>query len=68
MATKTTLKRVFKHGAMELPDLNPSLTPEQVRDQYAGAYTELATAQIKGPDHGEGKQTYTFKESVGAKG
>jgi len=67
MAT-TTLKRVFKHGAIELPDPNASLTPEQVRNTYASSYAELATASIKGPDYVDGKEIYTFKEVVGAKG
>ncbi len=68
MAQKTTLKRVFKHGAIELPDPNPRLSPEQVRDQYAATYPGLATASIKGPDYGEGKESYSFKETLGAKG
>lgn len=67
MAKTTQLKRVFKHGAIELPDIT-GLTPDQVRDQYAATYPELATAQIKGPDHADGKQTYTFTAALGAKG
>lgn len=68
MAKKQTLSRVFKHGSLTLPDPNPRLTAEQVRDSYASTYPELATALIKGPDYAKGKETYTFKESIGAKG
>lgn len=68
MATKKTAIRVFKHGAMELPDPNPELEPEKVRDAYAASYPTLATATVKGPDATDGKLIYTFKESVGAKG
>lgn len=53
---------------MELPDPNPELEPEKVRDAYAASYPTLATAAIKGPDATDGKLIYTFKESVGAKG
>tara|TARA_B110001469_G_C9297718_1_gene162399 strand:+ start:283 stop:489 length:207 start_codon:yes stop_codon:yes gene_type:complete len=68
MATTTTLRRVFKHGSIELPDPSLALTPIQVRDSYAATYPELATATIKGPDHANGKETYTFKQSIGTKG
>ena len=67
MAT-TTLRRVFKHGSIELPDPALTMTPAQVRDSYAATYPELATAIIKGPDHASGKETYTFKASIGTKG
>lgn len=65
--TKQTLRRVFKFGAIELPDIS-GLEPEKVRDSYAASYPELATAQIKGPEYADGKQTYTFEKSLGAKG
>lgn len=67
MATTKKLQRVFKYGAIVLSDI-PGLKPEQVRDAYAATYPELATATIKGPDHADGKQTYTFDRSLGAKG
>lgn len=67
MAKTTQLKRVFKHGAIELPDIE-GLTPEQVKGSYAGTYPELTSATIKGPDHEDGKQTYTFQQSLGVKG
>lgn len=65
---KKTLSRIFKHGSIVLPDPNPSLSASEVRDSYASTYPELATALIKGPDYGEGTETYTFKEAIGAKG
>lgn len=67
MAT-TTLRRVFKHGSIELPDPALTMTPVQVRDSYAATYPELATANIKGPEHAQGKELYTFQEVIGAKG
>lgn len=62
------LTRVFKHGSAELPDPNPTLRAEDVRDIHAIQYPELATAAIEGPVVREGKRIFTYSTKVGTKG
>lgn len=58
--------RKFIYNGMELPDVDPSMKPEQIRDVWAGNYPELQNAKVKGPDKDdEGNETYTFTRSVG---
>jgi len=45
------LTRRFYYLGLELPDLDPRLTPEQVRDSYGGLYPEITTATIEDPEH-----------------
>lgn len=63
----TRLRRVFKHGSLELPDL-PRLTPGEVQEHYAASYPELTNASIKGPDYDGSKEVYTFQQNLGTKG
>lgn len=65
---KERVERVFKYNNRNLPDPNPKLTPEQVKDQFAAQYPELAGAVIHGPALTGGKQVYTFERAVGTKG
>lgn len=62
------LSRVFVFNGAKLPDPNPSLTVEQVRDVYINTYPELATAAVEGPSPVNGTMQYTFTRAVGAKG
>lgn len=62
------LSRVFVFNGAKLPDPNPSLTVEQVRDVYVNTYPELATAAVEGPSPVNGTMQYTFTRAVGAKG
>jgi PRTRC genetic system protein C len=43
------LERLFVFDGVKLPDPNPELTVEQVRDMYVNTYPELATAAVEGP-------------------
>lgn len=52
------LSRVFRFGATELPDTDPSLPPEQVLKHYAGAYPFLAVAELGTPEVEEGRMVY----------
>src|SRR5690625_7667978 len=52
------LSRVFRFGATELPDTDPSLPPEQVLKHYAGAYPFLAVAELGTPQVEEGRMVY----------
>lgn len=62
------LTRAFNYNGTLLPDPNPELTVEEVRDMYVADYPELATAGIEGPSPVNGKMQYTFARAVGVKG
>ena len=69
MVESKTLKRVFKHGDLELPDPDPVIAPDKVREMYSDTYPELLNASTVGPKVGESEVTYTFtKTTVGTKG
>ena len=67
MRTKP-VPRSFKVGNRVLPDPNPNLTPEAVKDLYAAQYPELASAAVEGPELRNGQQVYTLARQVGTKG
>ncbi|MGH9569860.1 MAG: PRTRC system protein C [Candidatus Angelobacter sp.] len=62
------LQREFSYNGIKLPDPNPQMSIEQVRDAYAPAYPELTTAAIEGPEAVGGKILYRFTRAIGAKG
>jgi PRTRC genetic system protein C len=63
------LERKFVYNGTDLPDPNPSLNVEEVRNILAESHPELATAAIDGPKVKEGGvQVYTFVRSAGTKG
>ena len=75
MAKKQTIKvasptREFVDGKtkQKLPDPNPVLTPQEVRDFYANQYPHLINAKVEGPEVMKSKLKYTFTTSVGTKG
>lgn len=62
--------RRFLFNGMELTDIDPSMSPEQIRDIYAATYGELNNAKVKGPDttkdaDGNEVKTFTFVRNVG---
>lgn len=64
----TQLTRSFSYAGVTLPDPNPSLTADQVRDVYSATYPELATASVEGPETRDGKMVYTLRRAAGMKG
>jgi PRTRC genetic system protein C len=62
------LERSFLYLGTRLPDPDPSMTIEQVRDVYCNTYPELATAAVEGPSPVNGRLEYTYTRAVGAKG
>lgn len=69
MAIETKqLERAFRYNSVSLPDPGPAYSIEQVRDMYSGAYPDITTAAIEGPDEKDGKLVYTFRRAVGTKG
>lgn len=62
------ITRSFKYNSVGLPDPNPSLGPDDVRQFYATQYPELLNAVVEGPTTKAGVATYTFTRAAGAKG
>jgi PRTRC genetic system protein C len=66
--TASPLTRKFVYNGTELPDPNPALDINGVRDVLAQTHPEIANAAIDGPKQNGNVQTYTFVRSVGTKG
>lgn len=64
----TAIKRGFSYNNQNLGDPNPNLPPEQVKELFAAARPELASAVIEGPELVNGRQIYRFVTRVGTKG
>lgn len=64
----TALTRSFIYAGVTLPDPNPGLSADQVRDIYSATYPELATATVDGPETRDGKMVYTMRRAAGMKG
>lgn len=62
------ITRSFKYNSVTLPDPNPALGPDQIREFYASQYGELNNAVVEGPVTKSGVATYTFTRAAGAKG
>lgn len=56
----------FEKGneTITLSDPNPSMTPEQVMNFYAGTYAELTTATVRGPEIRGDRSVYTFSAPI----
>jgi len=69
MAEVKNATRNFKYGSLNLEDPGTEMTPEEVRNFYAGVYPELTQSVIEGPEYNDdGSITYSFSKSVGTKG
>lgn len=62
------ITRSFKYNSVTLPDPNPALGADQVREFYATQYPELNNAVVEGPVTKNAVATYTFTRAAGAKG
>lgn len=60
--------REFRYNSVVLPDPDPNLTIEQVRDTFAALYPEIVNADVEGPETAGAKMIYTFRRAVGTKG
>ena len=61
------MARIFVYDGREHPDLDPSKTPDEVRELMANFYPELANAEIKPAQRGE-DTIYELVRRVGTKG
>jgi PRTRC genetic system protein C len=71
--TPTTLKtallpREFVYNGTKIPDPNPSMSVEHVRELLTAGYPEIATATISGPEDAGRVLRYTFSRAIGSKG
>lgn len=62
------ITRSFKYNSVTLPDPNPALSPDQIREFFATQYPELNNATVEGPVTKNAVATYTFTRAAGAKG
>jgi PRTRC genetic system protein C len=62
------LRREFFYNGTSLPDPDPKMTPEQVRDTFTSVYPEIATATLTGPEPKGDAVRYTFSRAIGSKG
>ncbi len=62
------LEREFVIDGRRLPDPNPNMSVEQVREMYIPAHPEITTATVTGPEPVDGKMRYTFTRAIGHKG
>lgn len=66
--TVTKLEREFVFDGHPLPDPNPDMSVEQVREMYIPTHPEITTATVTGPETVDGKLRYTFSRAIGYKG
>ena len=62
------MEREFTYNGVRLPDPGSGLSVDQVRDTYAAAYPEIATASLEGPEAVGNKLVYRFSRAIGSKG
>ena len=66
--TVTPAVRIFSYSGLNLPDINPKLSPEEIKTAYSTQYPELASAAINGPEVVSDKLRWEFVRAIGAKG
>jgi PRTRC genetic system protein C len=64
----TKLEREFVFDGRSLPDPNPNMSVEQVREMYISTHPEITTATVTGPEAIDGRLRYTFSRVIGHKG
>jgi PRTRC genetic system protein C len=62
------MERCFEFAGRVIPDPNPELTPEAVREFLTFQYPEMSTATIVGPEATGRYLRYTIQRSIGSKG
>ena len=62
------LTREFVFNNIHLPDPNPELPIEKVREIHAMTYPEVSTAAVEGPEILGNRLRYTFSRAVEIRG
>ncbi len=72
MATTTlktsNLPREFVFNGSRIPDPDPHMSIDQVRDLLTPSYPEIATATMTGPEDTGTSLRYSFSRAIGSKG
>jgi len=68
MLNETNLSREFSFNGLKLPDPNPAMSPEEVRQFYSTQHPDITTASITGPEADGEKLRYSFTRAIGSKG
>jgi PRTRC genetic system protein C len=72
MATSTlktsALPREFVFNGSRIPDPDPRMSIDQVRDLLTPSYPEIATAALTGPEDTGTSLRYSFSRAIGSKG
>jgi PRTRC genetic system protein C len=72
MATTTlktsALPREFVFNGSRIPDPDPQMSIDQVRDLLTPSYPEIATATMTGPEDTGTSLRYSFSRAIGSKG
>ena len=61
------MARIFVYDGREHPDIDPNLTPDEIRQKMADFYPELANAEIKQAERGD-DTIFELVRRVGTKG
>lgn len=64
----SSVRREFVYNGTSIPDPDPKMTPEQVRDTLVTVYPEIATATLAGPEPKGDAVRYSFSRAIGSKG
>ena len=62
------MTREFVFNGIKLPDPNPDLPIEKVREIHAMTYPEISTAAVEGPEILGNRLRYTFSRAVEIRG
>lgn len=61
MSNVKQLTRIFRSGSVQLPDPDPSMKPDQVKELYSANHQHLANAVVEGPTAEGDYLVYEFK-------
>jgi PRTRC genetic system protein C len=64
----STLPREFFYNGSRIPDPDPKMNVEEVRELLTTSYPEIATATMTGPEDTGTALRYTFLRAIGSKG
>jgi PRTRC genetic system protein C len=66
--TTRALPREFVFNGSRIPDPDPQMSVDQVRDLLTPSYPEIATATMTGPEDTGTSLRYSFSRAIGSKG
>ena len=64
----SSLPREFVFNGSRIPDPDPRMSIDQVRDLLTHSYPEIATANLSGPEDTGTSLRYSFSRAIGTKG